>query len=754
MLSVTWAFLLLAYQSIQQAHGKAVFAHFMLTNSENYTSSDWETDMTLAKNSHIDAFALNMARRDPTNYHSLEMAFVAANTVGFKLFFSFDYAGNGPWDQDEVTALIQKYGSNGAYFQHNAQPFVSTFEGPSNADDWIGIKQKTNCFLVPDWSSVGAKPAMALANGVADGLFSWSAWPWGNQTMDTYTDASYIQYLEGKPYMFAVSPWFYTALPGYDKNWLWKGDSLWVDRWQELLALNPMPEFVQIISWNDYGESHYIGPVYDKALASLTIGRAPYDYITNMPHDGWRDILPFFIDMYKTGKGTIKTETAVFWYRPNIVSGCSRSSTTANTASQLQLEFDPADVVEDRVYVAALFGDEVATVQVSFLKKSYLVSWDIIPDEKIGSGIYFGSVPFQPGPVTVEILQSDSSIARAKGMDISEGCRDGYQNFNAYVGSLSGNYDLNEQTKVPLKEQECVKGKGAYEFNDLCNFTCSYGYCPVGACTCEAMGVPRTKPNATGVTGYPAEGRDANYVGLCSFACNYGHCPTATCDTEKHPMSIPTVSDFLPPACVAGTGKSKAEGLCSFSCAYGYCPRNLCSCTKIGPLVEPPKKTSSGGMAQLGLDGVIDDLCDFTCSREYCPATACRSKEDVEASQVTAHWIEAPGAQCSEEKKQYILEELHYAKEMAETTSDHLQQGEYFTTFFPKALTNDPNFANGIAETYSRMADLIGGGLKDNFFRISCDQSTDGCKDKQWLAHMNDGTKIMNFCDSFFTETS
>jgi hypothetical protein len=709
--------------------------------------------MKLAKNAHIDAFALNMARQDPTNYHSLEMAFAAANTVGFKLFFSFDYAGNGPWDQDEVTDLIHKYGPNGAYFQHNSQPFVSTFEGPGNADDWISIKQKTNCFFVPDWSSVGAKPAMALAGGVADGLFSWSAWPWGNQTMDTYTDASYIQYLEGKPYMFAVSPWFYTSLPGYNKDWLWKGDSLWVDRWQELLALNPMPEFVQIISWNDYGESHYIGPVYDKALASLSIGRAPYDYITNMPHDGWRDILPFFIDMYKTGQGTVKTETAVFWYRPNVVSGCSRSGTTANTASQLQLEFDPADVVEDRVYVAALFGNEVATVQVSFLKKSYFVSWDIIPDEKAGSGLYFGSVPFQPGPVTVEILKSDASIARARGMDISEGCRDGYQNFNAYVGRLSGIYDLDGQTKVPLGEQECVKGKGAYDFNDLCNFTCSYGYCPVGACTCEAMGVPRTKPKATGVTGYPAEGKDANYAGLCSFACNYGHCPTATCDTKKHPMPIPTVSDFLPPACVAGIGKGNVEGLCSFSCAYGYCPRNLCSCTKIGPLVEPPKKTSSGGMAQLGLDNVIGDLCDFTCSRGYCPTTACRSNEDVEASQITAHWVETPGAQCSEDKKKYILEELNYAKDMASTTADHLQQGEYFTTFFPESLTKKPDFAKGIAETYNRMSDLLGGGLKENFFKISCDQTTDGCKEKGWLAHMNDVTKTMNLCDEFFTDS-
>ena len=40
--------------------------------------------------------------------------------------------------------------------------------------------------------------------------------------MTTFVDASYMQTLNTseKPYMMPVSPWFYTNLPGYDKNWL------------------------------------------------------------------------------------------------------------------------------------------------------------------------------------------------------------------------------------------------------------------------------------------------------------------------------------------------------------------------------------------------------------------------------------------------------------------------------------------------------------------------------------------------------
>lgn len=85
-----------------------------------------------------------------------------------------------------------------------------------------------------------------MEKGVADGLLSWAAWPWGPQEMTTYVDASYRDYLSGLPYMMPVSPWFYTNLPGYNKNWMWRSDNLWYDRWQEVWYLQP--EFVEILT--------------------------------------------------------------------------------------------------------------------------------------------------------------------------------------------------------------------------------------------------------------------------------------------------------------------------------------------------------------------------------------------------------------------------------------------------------------------------------------------------------------------------
>lgn len=56
--------------------------------------------------------------------------------------------------------------------------------------------------------------------------------------------------------MIGASPWFYTNMPGYSKNWMWPVNTmtLWPQRWNQILALDPQPEYVEVISWNDFGE--------------------------------------------------------------------------------------------------------------------------------------------------------------------------------------------------------------------------------------------------------------------------------------------------------------------------------------------------------------------------------------------------------------------------------------------------------------------------------------------------------------------
>jgi hypothetical protein len=134
-------------------------------NAASWTHTQWEDDIKVAQAAHIDAFAMNIRMGDPKAGQALDAAFVAAQSTGFKLFLSFDYAGGGPWPLDEVVSYINRYGANPQYYRYNGKPFASTFEGPESAADWVAIKSKTGCFFLPDWSSRGAKEALRLALG-------------------------------------------------------------------------------------------------------------------------------------------------------------------------------------------------------------------------------------------------------------------------------------------------------------------------------------------------------------------------------------------------------------------------------------------------------------------------------------------------------------------------------------------------------------------------------------------------------------
>lgn len=446
--------------------------------------------------------------------------------------------------------------------------------------------------------------------------------------MNTYVDASYLQYLDGKPYMMPVAPWFYTNLPGYNKNWLWRGDDLWFDRWQEVLYVQP--EFVEIISWNDYGECHYIGPLHDDAFELFTIGKAAYNYAENMPHDGWRLFLPFSINMYLNNITTITQEGLVFWYRLQPASACGTGQTTGNTASQLQIEFQPYDVVQDEVFYTALLTSP-ADVSVGFEGTVQTGAWTTTPDG--GIGLYHGSIPFSSnlGVVTVSVSRSGAVIMGNSGPAISTECTDSLENWNAWVGQATG--DTVSATPTSLSAQVCINGTGAYNFAGLCAFGCSLGYCPIGACLCTEMGVQRPKPSPQNINGYPIAGEDASYSGLCAFDCNLGYCPDTACGTVSVPLTTPTVSDFLPPACIAGTGEGNWEGLCSFGCNYGMCPIQRCTCTAQGALVESPPV--DGNITGSPLDGENDwGLCEFACPRGYCPDGACSSTTSPTTSSI------------------------------------------------------------------------------------------------------------------------
>ncbi|KAG9034125.1 hypothetical protein FRB95_013770 [Tulasnella sp. JGI-2019a] len=401
----------------KRATTNAVYAHFIVGIVGNYQEADWKNDFTLAQATGIDGFALNIGL-DSWTATQLSYAYTVANQVGFKLFISFDFAASPGYSDyvNQIVPILKAYLPNGASAQYAGKPIVSTFSGDSFTS-WPAVRA-----LVPAFELIPFVQAANIAAVGADGALQWNAWPSSNNapvdtTMTTAGDTYYQQVLAGKPYMAGVSPWFYThySPSSYNKNWLYLSDTLLIDRWNEMLG-TVKPQLIELLTWNDFGESHYIGPLHPTNTA-VYAGNAGA-WVTGMPHDGWRRIIQSYITAYKAGTAPVPTsvgESVVMWYRPNpkgLVCSDAVGPPTGYTY--------PAD----SVWAAALLNS-AATLQICSGGKCASA---VLP-----AGVNYFSGPFGAGQPTFTLTRSGVTLLSGTGgLSINTVSCTTY-NFNAYV---------------------------------------------------------------------------------------------------------------------------------------------------------------------------------------------------------------------------------------------------------------------------------------------------------------------------------
>ncbi|KAF2170853.1 glycoside hydrolase family 71 protein [Zasmidium cellare ATCC 36951] len=88
---------------------------------------------------------------------------------------------------------------------------------------------------------------------------------------------------------------------------------------EEILSMNPRPDFVEVITWNDAGESHYIGNIWGEGYNPQELA---YGNVQDWPHFGWQSLVASFIDAFKSGKDSSSMFPAsgqkpagAMWYR-------------------------------------------------------------------------------------------------------------------------------------------------------------------------------------------------------------------------------------------------------------------------------------------------------------------------------------------------------------------------------------------------------------------------------------------------------
>lgn len=174
-------------------------------------------------------------------------------------------------------------------------------------------------------------------------------------------------------------------------------------------------------SWNDFGESHYTGPLRESAIIPQA---KPYASV--IPHDGLRFVLPYYIAAYKAGnrKVPIAQEGAVFWYRTSPRFAGSDSGTRLGPSGAQSA----TAAVEDAVFVLALAASGAAGASVQVSIGGNLSSVPVVT----GSGPKMVRVPFdgRTGPVRVCFGGKCGDGAH----DIQAQALNGRVNFNPVVG--------------------------------------------------------------------------------------------------------------------------------------------------------------------------------------------------------------------------------------------------------------------------------------------------------------------------------
>ncbi|KKK20680.1 hypothetical protein ARAM_000350, partial [Aspergillus rambellii] len=402
-----------------------VAAHFMLGVVESYTVEDWKGDMNLAKEIGIDAFALNCASIDSYTPKQLANAYEAASQVDFKVFISFDFAY---WSDDntaQVTAYMQNYSSHPAQLQYNGAALVSTFIGDSFK--WQPVKTATqlsvksarqrSIVVVPNIRN----PSWAGAENTndIDGAFSWYAWPTDGDNsivpgpMTTVWDERFLKNLGDKVYMAPVSPWFSTHFDS--KNWVFICEDLITVRWEQMLSMQP--DLIEIITWNDYGESHYIGPY---STAHSDDGSS--QWAKGFPHDGWRIISKPYIAAYKSGAKTpvVESDQMVYWHRPT-PKGVTCSKDPVGPPNGVHM-------LSDSIFVTTLLTEPAVLTVTSGSQSAVSVD--------VAAGIVTTNFTMGVGKQSFSVTRSGKEIMGGEGgLEIKDSCD--YYNFNAYVGSFN-----------------------------------------------------------------------------------------------------------------------------------------------------------------------------------------------------------------------------------------------------------------------------------------------------------------------------
>jgi hypothetical protein len=416
---------------------KLVFAHYMVCcprYGQDAKVAQFEQEISYAQQRKLDGFALNIGSWFKEAYYRriTEGLFAAADQLnsGFLLIFSPDHL-----TAEETADFIKTFGSRESYFKLNGKPVVSSYGGDP---DWAAevrrlLKQAgIEIVLVPCWDytrgdlRVRLDPrktleyrifdrAISEAPGI-DGFFNFGV---GDTVKNEVASTRYItQKLKalGKISMMGVAP-YYKGFGVNSRVFEYDGFSGMAEQWRA--AIEAGVDWVEIVTWNDWGEASYVAPfgaAEDQDLWN-------YHWGPLLAHDKYLDASAYYIDWFKTGvKPQIKCDRIFYFYRIHQKDRDALVDLTTGATGR------PAgwQALDDKIFFSTFVKRELsASLSVGSATQSL----------EFPKGVANLSVPMSPGKIQIEVKDHGRLVARKTlEFPITDDAKRG--NFNYFAGEV------------------------------------------------------------------------------------------------------------------------------------------------------------------------------------------------------------------------------------------------------------------------------------------------------------------------------
>jgi len=418
---------------------RLVFAHYMVccpAKGGGATVDDFAAEIQAAQARGIDGFALNCGGWTAKEPHYKARAlklYEAAQQLGtgFRLMISADYCCG--LSHDETRDMIETFRDHPNQFRYGGKPVLSTFagEGADNTHghqlleflDQLGGDAGRACVFVPYFyprPNITEHPRPEHAQQLLrefpelDGYFYFGAAGSSEQLAASNRHQATAWLGAGKLFMASVTP-YYRGLGGNYRCFETGGFEGFAKQW--LAAIETGATWVEIVTWNDWGEASYVATFGEPGDTALWDGH----WGEMLSHTAYLDAMRYWIDWYKTGHPpTIQTDRLFYAYRPH----------SAATPGHRRVGDDEtarpggADNLRDEVFVTC-YLTAPATLRIESGEKVYEID--------LTAGVQHVARPFAPGVQRFVLMRRGQTVLDKTGEhDIQADVAFG--NFNMFAG--------------------------------------------------------------------------------------------------------------------------------------------------------------------------------------------------------------------------------------------------------------------------------------------------------------------------------